>query len=377
MRLRKNFLIGVGAFVVASVLIAVWVLWRLGFFNQNFGAVTDKDLAEVVAKMRGPSPAIQTAPERIEPGRRVRLAIGSIGLPTEQQSRNVSDLVLAQLNDAKGLEMIERQALDKVLGELQLSAAGLVRANDAVRAGKLLRADWFLLGTPATVNGTNVAVVRIVDARTGGMRDAAMIPSSTDAQTLASQLTAFVRQSRQDAANPRPKTYLAIGGFEDVSLNNRQAALPGELRSYLAAAYQGSSRVTMLEREFVNTLLQEMYLDLAGLTEGSATNAPRPMQAAYWMVDGYYQSYETTNLQVELVLNVRRMFGGNKQIELRDKTGEPFFRSVKAGIDRVIEQDKDALVFSRLTEVRSLLQNGRELARIGARFGEMNEICMG
>jgi hypothetical protein len=373
MRLRKNFLIGVGSFLIAIALVGALVLWRLGFFTQNFGALTDRDLAAAVEKMRGPSPAIQTAPERVEPGRRVRLAIGSVGLPTEQQSRNVSDLVLTELNDAKDLEMVERQALDKVLGELQLSAAGLVRANDAVRAGKLLRADWFLLGTPAIINGTNVAVVRIVDARTGVMRDAAMIANSTDTQTLASHMAAFVRRSRQDAANPRPKTYLGIGGFEDVSLNNRQAALPGELRSYLTAAYQGSGRVTMLEREFVNTLLREMYLDLAGLTDESNTNAPRPMQAAYWMVDGYYQSYETTNLQVELVLNVRRMFGGNKQIELRDKSGEPFFRSVRASIDRVIEQDKDALVFSRLTEVRSLLQNGRELARIGGRFGEINE----
>src|SRR5262245_27893177 len=211
MRLRKSFLISVASLFVALVLIAALVLWRLGFFTQNFGGFTDKDVAEALAKMNGPSPVIQTAPERIEPGRRVRLAIGSVGLPTEQQSQNVSDLLLAQLDDAKGLEIIERQALDKVLGELQLSAAGLVRARDAVRAGQLLRADWFLLGTPAIVNATNVAVVRIVDARTGVMRDATMIPNSTDAQTLAWQLAAFVRQSRQDAANPRPKTYLAIG----------------------------------------------------------------------------------------------------------------------------------------------------------------------
>jgi hypothetical protein len=137
MRLRKNFLISVGSCLVAIVLIGTLVLWRLGYFKQNFGALTDKDVAEALAKMRGPAPAIQTAPERIEPGRRVRLAIGSVGLPTEQQSRNVSDLTLALLNDAKGLEMVERQALDKVLAELQLSAAGLVRARDAVRAGKV------------------------------------------------------------------------------------------------------------------------------------------------------------------------------------------------------------------------------------------------
>src|SRR5439155_21510542 len=120
-----------------------------------------------------------------------------------------------------------------------------------------------------------------------------------DAPALASSLAAFVRRSRQDAADPKPKTYLAIGSFEDLSVNSRQAAVPRELRSYLTAAYQ-STGVAMLEREFVSTLLREVYLDMAGLTEESVTNAPKAMQAAYWLVDGFYQSYETTNLQVEL-----------------------------------------------------------------------------
>jgi len=53
------------------------------------------------------------------------------------------------------------------------------------------------------------------------------------------------------------------------------------------------------------------------------TTKPKPMQAAYWMVDGFYQSYETTNLQVELVLNVRRLLGKNQRIQVRDKPGEP------------------------------------------------------
>jgi len=363
MRPRKIFLIGAGLVFAASLLGAL-VLSYVRFFPEEYGAATEQELAAIAAKAYGPAPSMQTVPEQLKPGLRVRLAIGSLGMPTEEQNRNVSDLALAELNGAKGLEMIDRQALEKVLGELRLSAAGLVRASDAVRAGKLLRADWFLLGTPATVNGANVAVVRLVDARTGATRDATMIPSTAGAQTFASKLTAFVRQSREDASNPKPKTYMAIGSFEDLSLNSRQAALPRELRSYLAAAYEGSG-VTMLEREFVSILLQEMYLDLAGLTDESATNAPKPMLAAYWMVDGFYQSYETTNLQVELEINVHRVFGRNQSLQLREKTGESFFRSVKTNIDRVMAQDKAALVFSRLTEEKLLMQNGKALARFG------------
>jgi hypothetical protein len=356
---RKKLFVGAGICLLVTLVTGALIAWH--YLSQDqLGATTDQELAAYAKKTRGLASIPDTAPDVIEPGRRIRLAIGSLGLPAQE---NISDLVLTELSDAQDLEMIERQALDKVLSELQMSIAGLVRASDAVRVGKLLRADWFLLGTPAAVNGTNVAVVRIVDAHTGVMRDATMIPSVLDMQTSASRLEALVRLARRDAKNARPRIYLAIGSFEDLSLNNRQARLPAELRSYLTAAYQGGE-VTMLEREFADVLLREMNLDLAGLTEGSATNAIKPMQAAYWMVDGFYQSYETTNLQVELVLDVRRMFGQNRQVQLREKAGEPLLQRVKSSIDAIMDRDKAAPLFSRATEVKAQMKKGLDLARI-------------
>src|SRR5689334_16966779 len=115
MRPRRNFLVCIGSFLLATLLVGALVLWKMGFFTERLDAFTEKELAAAAAKRNGQAPIMRSGPERIEPGRRVRLAIGSVGLPTEQQSREVSDLVLADLTDAKGLEMIERQALDKVL----------------------------------------------------------------------------------------------------------------------------------------------------------------------------------------------------------------------------------------------------------------------
>jgi hypothetical protein len=60
--------------------------------------------------------------------------------------------------------------------------------------------------------------------------------------------------------------YLSLGSFEDFSLNNRHADLPVQLRSYLTAAYQ-RAKVMLLEREFANTLLKEVQLELAGMTD--------------------------------------------------------------------------------------------------------------
>jgi hypothetical protein len=155
-------------------------------------------------------------------------------------------------------------------------------------------------------------------------------------------------------------------------VNTRRATLPVELRSYLVAAYQKAD-VTLLEREFTDALLKEVYLDLAGLTDEPGQGAS-VMQAAYWMVDGEYQSYETSTLEVEMELNIRRMFGRNKRILLRDKPGEPLFRRVKEAIDLVMQQDVAALTPTRLTEVHARMGSGKELAGFGKQAFGMGDL---
>src|SRR5436190_23429805 len=113
--------------------------------------------------------------EPIPSSKALRLAIGSLGLTDDSQNGQLADLLTANLSGEKGLELVERQSLDKVLAELHLSLSHLVRASDAVRVGQLLRADWFLLGTPLKAGGSNSVVVRIVDARTGIMRDTGVV----------------------------------------------------------------------------------------------------------------------------------------------------------------------------------------------------------
>jgi hypothetical protein len=136
------------------------------------------------------------------------------------------------------LELVERQELEKVLEELQLSLSGLVRANDAVRAGKLVQADWFLLGSPVALEGKRHLVVRVVDARTGILRDAGVFQTDRSVTELTTQLADFLRQCRQNAAAAKSRIYLSVGGFEDLSVNRRRAELPQESRAHLIAAYQ-------------------------------------------------------------------------------------------------------------------------------------------
>ena len=361
--MRKRFLVILLAAAVAVGVLAWLVPLGLEWagYHQAGHSTTDEDLSRYAEEHFGKAIAAQPEIKRLDFKQTVRLAIGGLGVGDENINGRVSDLVLVQLAGAKGLEMVERQELARVLGELNLSAAGLVRARDAVRAGKLLRADWFLLGSPTRLNGTNFTVVRIVSAHTGILREAEVFQCDQPPTRLAAELAGFVRQCRQDAAEARSRVYLAVGGFEDLSVNSRQAGFPTHLRSYLMAAYQESG-VTVLEREFANTLLQEVQLDLAGMTDESPTNAG-VMQAAYWMVDGSYQSYETTNFEVELVLGVRRLFGSRHQIALIGEPGEALFKKAKERIDEIMSRDRTALTPSRVTEVQAQMQQGKELAR--------------
>ena len=371
--MSKRFLVGAGitALVVVSLGISL-IYWERKSLDSLHVTITQADVREFAAKLGRTNQPTQSVPVPLPLSQPVRLAIGSLGLADDDQNRQLDDLITAELTGTRGFNLVERQSLDAILKEMNLSLSGLVRARDAVRVGKLVQADWFLLGTPTTLHGINSIVVRLVDARTGVMLDGGVFAQKA-APELAADLAGFVRQSRQAAAEARPRMYLAIGAFEDLSVNNRQADFPTQLRGYLTAAYQ-HSKVTLLEREYVDILQQEMRLDLAGLTEERGTNTPVQMQSAFWLVNGYYQSYETSGLEVELGLNIEHFFEhtvvfGKKPITLRDQPGEPIFKKIKEAIDGAISKNVAVVAPTRFSEAGAQMEAGREL--LGSVIGIM------
>src|SRR5947209_4703665 len=202
--MNKKFLIAAGLVLTIGAG-ATLVFKRYLASGDSLPAVTEKDLAKA-ARLRDADvslPAQSSLVRAIPISQPLRLAIGSLGLANDTQNREVADLITAGLTGAKGLELVDRQSLDRVLQEIEMNLSGLVRAKDAIRAGKLLRADWFLLGTPMHSKNTNTVIVRIVDARTGIFRDTAALSSDDGAQKLAPQLAAFVRKCRTDVATAK------------------------------------------------------------------------------------------------------------------------------------------------------------------------------
>jgi hypothetical protein len=84
----------------------------------------------------------------------------------ELRECGVADLLTVQLSDM-GIDLVERDAIDKVLKELNLAAAGLADAERSLQFGRLVAADALLLierGEPA---GGSSQRIRLIETRTG------------------------------------------------------------------------------------------------------------------------------------------------------------------------------------------------------------------
>jgi len=102
--------------------------------------------------------------------------------------------------------------LERVLKESALSLSGGVKPEQAVRIGKMLRADWFALGSFLNIGATNFVLLKIVDAQTGAIRDLnSFLLTSTNLPALAELLVAFVISSKTSVHALGERKFLAFG----------------------------------------------------------------------------------------------------------------------------------------------------------------------
>src|SRR5438094_579556 len=60
-----------------------------------------------------------------------------------ESSRNILALAEARLSQEQGLELVERDRIDRVMGEQLLAQCGIVDSARALTVGRLLNADLF------------------------------------------------------------------------------------------------------------------------------------------------------------------------------------------------------------------------------------------
>jgi TolB-like protein len=96
--------------------------------------------------------------------------------------RALAELLVIDLSQTSRLTVLERMQVQLLLDEIGLSASGLVDPAQAVRSGRMLRAERIVqgsLGNQAETVELNAAVVQVATARTSAARPPAL--SETDA----------------------------------------------------------------------------------------------------------------------------------------------------------------------------------------------------
>ena len=291
-----------------------------------------------------------------------RLAIGTFGLAPASRDGALADLVAVHLSAVPKIELVERRELNLALKETGLSLAGIVRSNAAVRLGGILRANQLLLATSAIINETNRIFVRLVDAKTGAILAINVFcDTGTNLNALATSIADFACAKYNQRVTGE-QDYLSIGVIQNLGVNNRFADFPAQMRGSVAAKLSGSA--TVLERDVISYLADEVQLEIAGLTDDHGNHIAQ-RQFEFWIVDGFYQSYEADKPEVQLMLRVERINGGQRNLIIQGKPDEQLFTKISDTIRQVLTMPTttptNPVPPTRQGDISALEMRGRQL----------------
>lgn len=298
----------------------------------------------------------------------VRLAIAGFTTPAEASHLQLlrdrlMDQLLVGLGHQSGLVLVERAELEKAIREAALSFESASRGSNAVQVGRMLRADWLLGGTLLERDGAGFVMARIIDARTGIIRDlnGFSFPNQ-EVEGVARQIAGFVAACRTNRAPLEQKIFVSVGGFENLGVGNHFPEFRNELRLAVEQALQGSA-VAMVERTMVNPLLNELRLALGGWTDhdGVETNA----QPAFILVDGLYQRIEDGATKINLVLRLQTVGHEPHAVTFKEVTGaglnQKIIAQIKAEIASAKSKPRRA---AEASEAGAQLKRGLERSRL-------------
>lgn len=83
-------------------------------------------------------------------------------------SQGLAEIMITELSKVKSLKLVERQKINALIQEMQLSQSGLISENAGVSVGKLLGAHFLVFGSYMISFDNRIRVdIRIVEVETG------------------------------------------------------------------------------------------------------------------------------------------------------------------------------------------------------------------
>jgi hypothetical protein len=134
-----------------------------------------------------PAPPAAPVPAQVEPLVCAALPCEAGSVEVEALARALPDLLATALGRDPRFSLVERQRLDRVLGEQALGASGLADPATAAQIGRLVGAQALLLSRVYRVETQTFATVRLVHVESGRVR---VVTKSTSERKPSAQLLA-------------------------------------------------------------------------------------------------------------------------------------------------------------------------------------------
>jgi hypothetical protein len=204
--------------------------------------------------------SVDAQPGAHQPGKAngpLRIAMVSSG--TGDSINALLDLAQAKVSTQPGVELLERKAIVRVLQEQKLSLSGLVDANTAVRAGKLLSVDLFAF-VEADPTSKDALGLIVYDAATGVKLHDAALPTGKLNEQIEAVSSGVRRAADKEAAGIKGLRTVCLLSVRNADLPRAQDSLAHTIGFLMERQLLGSPKLAVLERKRLDFVTKEKAL---------------------------------------------------------------------------------------------------------------------
>ena len=222
----------------------------------------------------------------------------------------VSERIALQLVKSKKIAVVERKELDKVLQELKLAQTGLIDANSTAAIGKMLGADFVLLGSITEMPNNQLSLsARIVSTASGTVISAALTEVKKD--WLDQYRKVLLAETKQITKNPKDSGLLYKRGCTNLDLGRYDDAIAD---FSLAIDADGTYAKSYLSRGMAYSRKNEYSKAIEDYSKALALNMGNA--EIYFSRGSAYQSNHNSEKAIE---------DYSKAIALRPDFGEAYY----------------------------------------------------
>ncbi len=275
--------------------------------------------------------------------------------------RRYAEFLTIELGKDRRLTLVERNKIDEILKELELTLFGLGPKDRAIQIGRLLGAQIMVVGELEKKRGIIQIKVDLVQPSTGNILGEENLRCKE--KELFSYQKTLAKCLRKDLnvalAGLKPKekrNTIAVLQFRNTSQFDRLDPLEVELPEMIMADLKRVGGLLLLERSHIDKIIQEAHLGESGLIEDAtaqkALGADILIGGSFCEMPQPGQPMEDSALKIEVVVRKQGVEGPSHKFDVEGEVKE-FTQLEKKIIRKVIDVLE---VIPKKRDVESLLK---------------------